>query len=78
MNLMKKTKVGTLTAGYRPGETRPGFWVSILRNKRMHPLCTVEYDPERDCILLMVFANGNAEYPTHIIEINPDRFGKEG
>ena len=70
MNLQKKTKIGTLMAGYRPDPTYPGFWVDLFRKgKPMLPLCIVEYEPTKECLQAVVYADGDSDEPTHIIPI---------
>ena len=72
MNLQKKTKVGTLMAGYKPDrEVYPGFWIDLFRKGNpMLPVCTVEYEPTKGCVQVVVYANGDSDEPTHIIPIN--------
>lgn len=72
MNLQKKTKVGTLTVGYKPdGLVYPGFWIDLSRKgEPMLPICTVGYEPSKGCVQVVVYANGDSNEPTHIIPIN--------
>lgn len=71
MNLKKKTVVGTLMAGYKPDLLDyPGFWIDLFRKGQpMVPLCTVEYDPTKGCLQVIVYADGDSNEPTHIIPI---------
>jgi hypothetical protein len=75
MGLQKKTKVGTLMAGYKPDQIDyPGFWIDLFRKgKSMLPVCTVEYEPTKGCVQVVVYANGDSDEPTHIIPINLPR-----
>lgn len=72
MDLKKKTNAGTLMVRYKADRMNaPGFWVDLFRKgKSLLPVCTVEYEPIKDCVQVAVFADGNSKEPTHIIPIN--------
>ena len=71
MILQKKTKVGTLTAGYKLDKIDyPGLWIDLFRkDKPMLPVCMVEYEPHKGCVQVVVYADGDSDEPTHIIPI---------
>jgi hypothetical protein len=70
MMLQKKTILGTLMTRYKPDETYPGFWVDIkTNNKETVPICNVEYDPDKNCIQIVVYGDADEEDYTEIIEI---------
>lgn len=68
---MKKTKVGTLMAGYKPDRIDyPGLWIDLFRKgKPMLPVCMVEYDPHKCCVQIVVYADGDSDEPTHVIPL---------
>ena len=71
MMLQKKTNLGTLMARYKPDETYSGFWIDIkTNNKKIVPVCNVEYNPDKNCIQVVVYGDINIDEPTKIIEIN--------
>ena len=71
MMLQKKTNLGTLTARYKPDETYPGFWIDLrTKDKELVPICNVEYDPNKNCIQVVVYKEVDLDEPTDIIEIN--------
>lgn len=71
MVLQKRTKLGVLRAGYRPGDIYPGFWVNLWndRNKNIVPVCVVEYNPEKNVIQVVVYGSEETDEPTHIIPV---------
>lgn len=71
MSLKKKTPVGTLMAGYKPERVDyPGFWIDLFRKgESLLPLCTVEYEPTKGCVQVVVYADGDSDEPTHIIPV---------
>ena len=70
MMLQKKTNLGTLMARYKPDEEYPGFWVDLrTKDKSCKPICNIEYNPIKECIQIVVYANENLEEPTNIIEV---------
>lgn len=71
MDLRISTPKGTLFSRYKGdrGE-RPGFDIDLFqKNKPMMPVCTVEYEPSKDCVQVIVYGDGNSEEPTHIIPV---------
>ena len=70
MKLHKKTNLGTLTARYKPDDY-PGFWIDLRREDgELVPICNVEYEPNKNCIQVVVYADADTEEPTDVIEIN--------
>lgn len=71
MKLQKKTNLGTLTARYKPDEIYPGFWIDLRREDgELVPICNVEYEPNKNCIQIIIYENAEDEEPTKIVEIN--------
>lgn len=70
MNMKKKTNLGTLTARYKPDEIYPGFWIDLRREDgELVPICNVEYEPNKNCIQIVVYQEADSEEPTDVIEI---------
>ena len=71
MMLQKKTNLGTLTARYKPDEVYSGFWIDLRqKNGELVPICNVEYEPDKNCIQIVVYKDADTEEPTDVIEIN--------
>lgn len=71
MKLQKKTNLGTLTARYKPDEIYSGFWMDLRQaDGELVPICNVEYEPNKNCIQIVVYGNASDEDPTEVIEIN--------
>ena len=72
MELKKKTKAGTLIARYKQdGIDYPGFWIDLFRKgKQLQPICNIEYDPNKDCIQVVVYGSGNSDEPTVVEKIS--------
>ena len=71
MMLKKKTNLGTLTARYKYDEKYPGFWIDLMeKDGKLAPICNIEYEQNKNCIQVIVYADGKSEEPTHIIEID--------
>lgn len=71
MMLQKKTNLGTLTARYKPDEVHSGFWIDLRKTDReLVPICNIEYDPNKNCIQIVVYKEASSEEPTDVIEIN--------
>lgn len=71
MILKKKTKLGTLMASYKPDKVDyPGFYIDLWRkDKPIQPICNIEYDPNKECIQVIVYGDGTSEEPTSITEV---------
>lgn len=74
MMMQKKTPLGTLVATYKQDSIYPGFYVDLRdEEKKLLPVCNVEYNYEKQCIQVIVYGNTNIDEPTDIIDINlPD------
>lgn len=66
MELKKKTPAGTLIARYKQDEFYPGFYVDLHGGV---PVCTVEYEPSKGCVQVVVYSNPDSDEPSHIIQI---------
>ena len=74
MMLQKKTNLGTLMARYKQNDEYPGFWIDLRQKdkKEVTCICDVEYEPNKNCIQIVVYGNINSDEPTDIIEIPID------
>lgn len=71
MMIQKKTELGTLMGRYKSDDVYPGFWIDLrTKDKELVPVCNVEYNPNKNCIQVVVYGNDNSEEPTDIIEIS--------
>ena len=71
MMLQKKTNLGTLTARYKPDEVYSGFWIDLKKkDSKLVPVCNIEYEPNKNCIQIVIYGNAENEEPTEIVEIN--------
>ncbi len=78
MMLQKKTNLGTLMARYKPDEIYSGFWIDIkTNNKETVPVCNIEYNPDKNCIQVIVYGDINMEDPTEVIEIKLEKTEQE-
>lgn len=71
MELKISTPKGTLFSRYKLDRAEhPGFDIDLFKkNKPKMPVCTVEYEPDKDCVQVIVYGDGNSEEPTHIIPV---------
>ena len=68
--LQKKTNLGTLMSKYKPDDGYPGFWIDLRqKDRKLIPVCNVEYAPTKNCIQVVVYGDATTEEPTDIIEI---------
>lgn len=71
MMMQKKTPLGTLVTTYKQDSVYPGFYVDLRdKEKKLKPVCNVEYNYENGCIQVIVYGNANIDEPTEIIDIN--------
>lgn len=78
MELKRKTGVGTLFARYNQNEDYPGFWIDLWKKEKgMQPVCNIEFDSDKQCIQVVVYADGNKDDPTHVIDIALADYVKE-
>lgn len=71
MMMQKKTPLGTLVTTYKQDSVYPGFYVDLRdEEKKLLPVCNVEYNYEKKCIQIIVYGNTNIDEPTDIIDIN--------
>lgn len=71
MMLQKKTNLGTLTARYKPDEVYSGFWIDLRQaDGELVSICNVEYEPNKNCIQVVIYGNAADEEPTEVVEIN--------
>lgn len=69
MMLQKKTNLGTLMARYIQDQTYPGFWIDLKKDRKILPVCNIEYNDVKNCIQVVVYGNSESDEPTDIIEI---------
>lgn len=79
MELKISSPKGTLISSYKPDRAeRPGFYIDLFhRNKPRMPVCTVEYEPSKNCVQVIVYGDGNSEEPTHIVPVTLADYMKE-
>ena len=71
MMMQKKTPLGTLVTTYKQDSVYPGFYIDLRgEEKKLLPVCNVEYNYEKGCIQIIVYGNKNIDEPTDVIDIN--------
>ena len=71
MMMQKKTPLGTLVTTYKQDSSYPGFYIDLRdEEKKLNPVCNVEYNYEKGCIQVIVYGNNGVDEPTDIIDIN--------